>query len=428
VSVYLFSASGQFSADNHTNQQRLTDAGVDIQTLHTLDLPALSSRDVLVEALFGTGLTRPLEGRAKELVASLNALSARRIAIDLPAGMFSEEEYNSAHTVFHAAYTLSFQVPKLCFFLPSCADALGKWILLDIGLSPSFLAQQKSSYFLLNAEDLTPMLHQRKPFSHKGTFGHALLVAGSYGKIGAAVLATLAALRSGSGLVTTLVPECGYTILQSSAPEAMVLTSGARYIDALPDLSRFSSVALGPGLGQDPATARALLAFLRQHGKPLVLDADALNILAAQEDWPSLLPPGTILTPHPGEFDRLFGAHTSTLTRIETQAHFAKTQGVCVILKGRYTSIALPDGRVFFNRTGNPGMATGGSGDVLSGILAGLLAQAYTPEESALLGVYLHGLAGDLARTSQGEEALVASDLIAHLGGAFKVLHQLAVK
>lgn len=422
VEVFLLSGNTAPSEDNRTNQERLTSAGGTIHLVHSANnLPEGGKNDVWIEALFGTGLTRPLEGLAKDVIDALNAMSSPRLAIDLPAGLLSDEEHNPLHSCFHADFTLSFQVPKLCFFLPSCAPALGCWTLLDIGLDPTFIAAQASPYAYLLPAEAARILRNRTAFSHKGSFGHSLIVAGSLGKIGAAVLATRAALRTGSGLVTCISPRCGYEILQVSAPEAMVLPSdGENFLDRIPSTDRFSAIALGPGIGQEKETQRALLEFLHCTEKALVLDADALNILASQSDWPSLLPKRCILTPHPGEFDRLFGAHTSTLERLHTQRHFAQTQQCCVILKGRYTSIALPDGQVIFNSSGNPGMATGGSGDVLSGILVALLAQSYSLEESAMLGVFLHGLAGDLAKDQFGEEALIASDIIEHLGAAFQ--------
>lgn len=429
VAVFLLSGSTSCSQDNQINQRRLIDSGVEIHLLNsTENLPALSSDDTVVEALFGTGLTRPLSGLAREIVAELNAVAARRIAIDLPGGLLTEEEHDPENIAFHADQTLSFQVPKLCFFLPSCSTVLGEWFLLDIGLDPRFMDEQKSSFSYLTSTEVAGLLHKREAFSHKGTFGHALIIAGSYGKIGAAVLATRAALRSGCGLVTSLVPKCGHEILQSSAPEAMTLAEDELYLGHFPDVSRFSSLGIGPGLGQEEETRTALLDFLQKTDKPLVLDADALNLLSIEDHWPNLLPKKCILTPHPGEFDRLFGKHDSTLARIQTQIQFAKAHNCCLILKGRYTSIALPGGQIYFNSSGNPGMATGGSGDVLSGILTGLLAQSYSIEEAALLGVHLHGLAGDLAKNEIGEEALLASDIIEHLGAVFQAIHQLSEK
>ena len=427
VKVYLISGKSESSPDNLINQQRLKNVGCLIHALNSLDdLPNINEHDVILDALFGTGLSGPLSGFARDLVNELNGLAAKKIAVDLPSGLISDEEHLSDDICFLANYTLSFQVPKLCFFLPSCAGALGDWRILDIGLNQDFIDSQESPFYYLQSADLKDTLHERAAFSHKGTFGHSLVIAGSFGKVGAAVLATRAALRSGSGLVTCCVPHCGYEILQTSAPEAMVLSAeNENYIDRFPDTTHFSAVGLGPGIGQEEQTKVALLEFLKPIDMPFVLDADALNILSTQNNWLSLLPKNCILTPHPGEFDRLFGSHASTLERIRTQMEFAKKQRCCLILKGRYTSVALPDGRVFFNSSGNPGMATGGSGDVLSGILVGLLAQSYTPEESCLLGVHLHGLAGDLAKNQWGEEALIASDIIEQLGDAFLALNKI---
>jgi NAD(P)H-hydrate epimerase len=266
------------------------------------------------------------------------------------------------------------------------------------------------------------MYRPRDIFSHKGTFGHTLLVAGSYGKIGAAVLCARACLRTGTGLLSCFVPACGYTIFQVTVNEAMVITDeNEHFITSVPsvDLHAYHTVALGPGLGTSPATAGAVEKLLAACNKPVVIDADALNIIAGNKDLFKTIPPLSILTPHPKEFERLFGKAVDDFERIHLALHHARETGTIIILKGHHSFIALPGGNGYFNSTGNPGMATGGSGDVLTGILAGLLAQGYLPEDAAVTGVYLHGLAGDLSLFSLSEEALIASDIIDHLGKAF---------
>lgn len=264
----------------------------------------------------------------------------------------------------------------------------------------------------------------RKKFSHKGDYGHALIAAGSFGKIGAAVLATKAALRSGAGLVSALLPACGYDIMQTSNPEAMVLVSGDSHLFNVPDLSSFNAVAVGPGLGVTSSTISFLYDLLRQQKVPLVLDADALNIISANKKYPALIPAGTVLTPHPGEFKRLAGDWENDEEKWQKQIAFSKKYKVVVILKGADTSVSTPEGEIYFNTTGNPGMAKGGSGDVLTGIIVSLLAQKYSPIHASLLAVYVHGLAGDFAKANLGETAMKAADIIFYLPKAFRELEK----
>ncbi len=259
----------------------------------------------------------------------------------------------------------------------------------------------------------------RPKFAHKGNFGHALLIAGSYGKMGAAVLASKACLRCGAGLLTTHIPRAGYQIIQSTVPEAMAsVDSNDNIFSQLPDLSRFNAIGVGPGLGADFITKRAFYQLVKKAESPLVIDADGLNILSEEKQWLCELPENSILTPHPGEFARLAGESNDSFDRIKKQCQFAQEYNVIMVLKGAYTTIATPRGRLFFNSTGNPGMATAGSGDVLTGIILGLLAQNFKPQDAALAGVYLHGLAGDIAAGSKSEMALIAGDIIDHLSCA----------
>lgn len=422
VQVWCVSSSGIASAEQQINFHRLAEIGISVQTiLHQDQFPELDQNTVVVDALLGTGLTRPLEGLLQETVCYLNGLSCARVAIDIPTGMFAEAE-NEGHgsAVFKADHTLSFEVPKLSFFLPSMASFVGKLHILPIGLDAQFIAEQKSAFSFLQEEDIAHLLRTRNSFAHKGTFGHSMIIAGSYGKVGAAILATKAALRSGSGLVSAFVPKCGYALLQSSAPESMAMTANEEnFLKGIPDLTRISAIGIGPGIGQESATGELLMHVLKNTSVPLVLDADALNLLAANPDWIQAIPKGSILSPHVKEFERLFGEQKSALARLLRQQEVAQELGIYIVLKGHNSSIAFPDGRIFFNSTGNPGMATGGSGDVLTGLLTGLLAQSYTSEHAILLGVYLHGLAGDFARDQHGEEAMIASDIIEHFGSAF---------
>jgi NAD(P)H-hydrate epimerase len=326
--------------------------------------------------------------------------------------------------IIQAHHTVTFQLPKLSFLLPGNGSAVGSWHGVDIGLNREFIEQSKSTYFLIEKNDIKGMLRIRSKFNHKGNFGHALLIAGSFGKMGAAILAARAALRSGLGLLTVHVPTCGYEIMQTSVPEAMTsVDSSATLFSTVPTIEKFNCIGVGPGIGQDKQTVNALATLITQVEKPMVIDADALNILATNKELIPAIPKKSILTPHPKEFERLVGSWAHDVERIEKQIDFSCKTNTIVILKGAHTSVCTPEGMVYFNNTGNPGMATGGSGDVLTGLITSLLAQGCTPEESALLGVWIHGTAGDCASKIVGETGLIATDIINSLPEAFAVSH-----
>jgi NAD(P)H-hydrate epimerase len=326
--------------------------------------------------------------------------------------------------IIHADHTLTFSPPKLALFFPENDRYIGNWHLLDIGILQEYIDQAETHYYYTTHPDCKKILKKRNKFSHKGSFGHAFLVCGSKGKMGAAVLAAKACLRSGPGLVTAHIPRSGNTILQTAVPEAMLfLDADEDIFSGIPDLSGYSSIAIGPGIGQADATRRALKHLIQNSNLPLIFDADALNILGESKTWISFIPKGSIFTPHPKEFERLVGKSSDDFERNKIQREFSIKHGVYVVLKGAHTAITTPDGNCYFNTTGNPGMATGGSGDVLTGILAGIKAQGYSSLETCLLGVYIHGLAGDFAAEERGHEALIAGDIIQHLGNAFLSLY-----
>jgi NAD(P)H-hydrate epimerase len=269
------------------------------------------------------------------------------------------------------------------------------------------------------------LLKKRKKFSHKGSYGHALLVSGSKGKMGAAVLTTKAALHSGAGLVTTFVPQCGYDIIQTSCPEAMCLISSEYdYLVGELDLSNYQSIGIGPGIGTQPGTSELVLKIIQHAACPLVIDADALNILAQNPDWLKLLPKNSILTPHQKEFDRLFGSSISAYDRLQQQIEHSKAHSIFILVKGAHSSLSTPSGEVYFNSTGNPGMAKGGSGDVLTGMITSILASNHSPKEAVTLAMYLHGLAGDKAKKKYTEYAMNSAQIIDCIPKAFKQLEK----
>lgn len=383
----------------------------------------LQPTDLVIDALYGTGLNRPLEGVSAELVHHINDAGVTIISIDIPSGLLADESSKGLPAI-HATHTLSFQCYKMAFLVAENADFIGTVHLIDIALHPAYYDSLSSDRQLVDPTIIRNIYRPRNAFSHKGSFGHALIVAGSYGKMGAAVLAARSCLRSGAGLLTCHIPSCGYAILQTALPEAMVMTdfnsSFVTRIEA--DLEKFDAIGIGPGIGTATETRALLHDTLNTYRQPLVLDADALNILASKKEWLTILPPGSILTPHPKEFERMFGESRNEFERISLAIQKATELNCVIVLKGHHTLTATPDGRLFFNGTGNAGMATGGSGDTLTGILTSLLAQGYPPADAAVFGVYLHGLAGDYAAAAGSMESLIAGDITDNLAHAFAII------
>lgn len=425
IRFYLLGISDKLSPDSEKNRKRLIgETDIRLKEIKTEeDFPFISNDDWVVDALFGSGLTRPLDGLALELVEYVNDSEAIGvISVDTPSGLFGEDNTNNSPLgIIEADFTLSLQFPKLAFYFSDNEDYVGEWGVLPIGLHPDIIESERSPYFSLTQEELYDKILYRSRFSHKGTFGHALIIAGSYGMMGAAILATRAAVKSGAGLVTAHVPRYGYEIIQNAIPEAIVsIDESDLMFTGVNKLENYTAICLGPGINKKTNTCRAVIDLLEEVNIPLLIDADGLNIISEHKDWLDKIPEGTILTPHPREFDRLTKNHDSHYQRFITQQEFAKKYKVIVVLKGAHSSIATPEGEVWFNTTGNPGMAKGGSGDVLSGIITSLLAQHYSPVDAALIGVFIHGLAGDFALKSQGVHALTPTDIISKLGKAFK--------
>ena len=422
VHIYLCRIGSSLSTDCQTNLQRLQAApGIQLSNLNQDDaFPELRSTDLLIDAIFGSGLNRPVSGYWAALIQYINHCKLQSvIAVDIPSGLFPDQS-SAGNTIIEADHTISFQVPKLGFLMPENYRYVREWEVADIGLHGAFAREEPTRYHLVGGATLRSKLRVRDKFDHKGTYGHTLLIAGSYGKMGAALLAARACLRSGVGLLTVHLPACGYSVLQSQVPEAMVqVDSNAHYwSEQITNLESYKAIAVGCGIDQRASTKAAFFSLLQDASVPLVLDADALNILSQHPEQMVHIPAGSILTPHPKEFERLFGKSADHFQRLAILRKQARTMHCIILLKGAYTAIALPNGQLYFNQTGNPGMATGGSGDALTGVLAGLLSQGYTATDAALLGVYLHGLAGDIAAGKYGQAALLPTDLIDHLGAA----------
>ncbi len=418
--VALNYKKGKGSDDFITNNKRLSKL-IKIKAIkRSDDMPPISPDHVVIDAIFGSGLSRPVEGLYAEIIGIINQSSSRIVSIDIASGLFADQPVTEG-AIIEPELTITFQMPKVAFFIPENEKYTGQFIVADIGLDKNFINACEDSNFFTDKEALTGKMLSRNAFSHKGNFGKALLISGGKGKMGAAVLGARACLRSGAGLVTVHVPACGYEIIQSAIPEAMAsVDQNMDCITDVPGIESYDAVGAGPGLGLGQETVAMIKKLIENYDGPIVFDADALNIFGKNKSLLRKLPPKSILTPHLKEFERMAGSCNTHFDRLEKQKAFSKKHNVIVVLKGAYTAVTNTEGQTFFNSTGNPGMATGGSGDVLTGMISGLLAQAYSPEDAALLGVFIHGLAGDLAAKKTGQEGMIAGDIINKIPEATK--------
>nr|WP_292966451.1 NAD(P)H-hydrate dehydratase [Muricauda sp. UBA7809] len=423
ISVYVVNYSDKRSKDFLLNLERLRDAKVWPDFIsEESDLPEISPNDIVVDAIFGIGLNRAPDGWVANLIKHINNSRAFVLSVDVPSGLPVDESPWEPSCVLRASYVLSFQVPKLVFFLPKTGVYVNQWEILDIGLDQEYIANTETDYELIGRPEVLPMYRPRLKFSHKGTYGHAVIIGGSYGKIGAVQLASNACLSVGSGLVTAFVPKCGYGSLQTAVPEVMVLTdSREKNISEITISFNASAVGIGMGIGMDDDTVSAFGSFLKKSKSPMVIDADGLNILSQNPEMLVDVPELSVLTPHPKELERLIGYWTSDFEKLEKAKAFASKYNLVVVIKGAHT-ITIYNGKGYVNTSGNPGMATAGSGDVLTGMITGLMAQGYSSLNAAIFGVYLHGLAGDLGVSSKGYEALKASTIVENIGNAYSEL------
>ncbi|OQP58767.1 NAD(P)H-hydrate dehydratase [Niastella populi] len=428
VTVCIIEFGHKGTEDFQVNLARLHSTTAAIRFIPAEEnLHPIPAADVVIDALLGSGINRPADGLTASLIQHINNSGNEVIAIDIPSGLFVDHS-SRGNVVVKAHKTLSFQCFKPAFLMPENAESIGRVQLLDIGLHPDFLKIQDSPFELIDRAMVSQMVQSRNPFSHKGDYGHAAIVAGSYGMMGAAVLCARACLRSGVGKLTCHVPASGYNIMQISVPEAMCKTgenansAGAGETHVSPEMDKYDVIGIGPGLGAHAGNSRLLYSVFEQNRRPMVIDADGLNTVAGDKTLLGKIPPQSILTPHPKEFERLFGKTANDYDRIQTALQKAAEYNLYLVLKGRYTFIASPDGKGYFNSSGNAGMASGGTGDVLTGIITGLLAQKYPPQQAAIAGVFLHGLSGDLAAAYTSQPSLIASDLVDFLGQAYQAL------
>ena len=429
VSVYLFNINGNLSPDCAANKQRLQEnkrIHQFIEVIEEFNPPALEANMLVIDGLFGSGLNKPLACGFASLVKYINSSPAQVVAIDIPSGLMTEDNtYNVRANIIRADHTLTLQQVKLSFLFPENQQFVGNLRVLDIRLSEEGMRKLDSQYTIVEENDVRQLMLPRSPYAHKGQMGNALLIAGSYGMAGAAILAARACMRAGVGKVTVNSPKRNLPLLQVAVPEAIVQNSlEETYFAEAVDTEDFNALGIGPGLGQSEQTAIAMIAQLRRTQCPIVVDADALNILANHRAWLQQLPQDIIMTPHPKELDRLEGHSADSYERLTKASNLAERLKGYIVLKGHHTAICCPGGHILFNSTGNAGMATAGSGDVLTGIITGLLARGYKPQDACVVGVYLHGLAGDIAAHDLGEESLTASDIINCLPHAFKRLKE----
>lgn len=426
VEVFLFNTTGKLSPDCEANRDRISKKNslTFNEITSQFNPPELTENTLVIDGLFGSGLNKPLNGGFAAVVRYINSSPAHVVSLDIPSGLFCEDNtVNISQHIIRADLTLTLQLPKLSFLFAENQEYIGEYEILDIGLHPKGLELAPTEYHITEPQDVANMLQSRSRFAHKGTMGHGLLVAGSYGMAGAAILAAKASLKSGLGKVTIHTPQKNNDVLQVAVPEAILHhdTDDTRFVHACPT-DIFQAVAIGPGLGTMKDTSLAVIEQIRRTMCPLVLDADALNILGEHQGWILQIPAHSILTPHVKELDRMVGNSQNSYERLIKARNLAMRQQLYIIVKGAWTAVIFPEGDIYFNPTGNPGMATAGSGDVLTGILLGLLSQGYKQQAAVKLGVYLHGLAGDLAAEELGEESMTASDIVAYLPQAFKKL------
>ena len=426
VNVSLINPKGKLSDDNNKNFERLRGYRDVILTeiKEEKDIPEIQDEEVYVDAIFGSGLDREVKGLIASVINRLNDSSTQIVSIDAPSGLFVDRSnVDNKGAIIKATHTLTFQFPKLAFMFSDNSVYTGSWEVVSINLHEDFIKKVETNHYFLESNDIKNIIKGRKKFSHKGNFGHALLIAGKYGSMGASVLSAQSCLRTGAGLLTSHVPGKGYQIVQTAVPEALTSIDESEVcFSQVPETGPYQAIGIGPGIGMAKETQQALKLLIQNSSVPLLFDADAINILGENKTWISFVPKNSIFTPHPKEFERLAGKASNDFDRLESQRQFSIKHGVYVVLKGAHTSISCPDGKVYFNSTGNPGMATAGSGDVLTGVILGLLSQNYSPRDACIIGVYLHGLAGDDAADEQGWESLIAGDIIKYLGKAYNHL------
>ncbi|WP_185866022.1 NAD(P)H-hydrate dehydratase [Blattabacterium cuenoti] len=426
ISVYIVNISNQFSNEFLINKEKILRYGIPLQVICEGDkFPLLDKESYLIDAIFGIGFNRLINKYWKSFFHYINEKKFQSVlSIDIPSGLFMEKNHDDFTGIIKATHTLTFQVPKLPFFFPSYENYVGKWEILNIGWKSDFLQKMQTKNFYIDDQCIYAIKKTRKKFSHKGDYGHGIIIGGNHGMMGSVILSAKASLRTGIGKLSVYVPYCGYEIIQNALPEVIVKTDMKKHwISDIVIPADINAIGIGVGMGKHPKTEYAFASFLlkvKYKNISMIVDADALNILSNQLELLNLLPKNTILTPHPKEFYRLVGPWKNDYQKLDLLKKMSMTYKTFVVLKGAHTIISTPCGDLYFNSTGNPGMSKAGSGDVLTGMIMSLLSQGYSPKKSCIMGVYLHGLAGDIASKKLSEESIISSDIINHIGSAFQ--------
>ncbi|MCE3228073.1 MAG: dehydrogenase [Bacteroidetes bacterium] len=429
TTVFIIEHRNDFSADAQINYDSFKSKSPEkifhISTIDEFKVHFKGDDAIVIDAIFGNGLNKPVSGIAAEVIQSMNESFRKIISVDVPSGLFIDNSSIENEAVIRSLVTFTFQFPKLAFLFPENKHYVPEFEIVDIGLHQGGISLQPTNYYYLTKEDLLPLLRKRMKFDHKGTYGHSLLVAGSQGKSGAAIISAKACMRSGAGLLTVHSNKETLNALLNHLPEAM----GSEDRDAEKiteiDPERYTAIAFGPGIGTHEDTQTVLKKLLNYYKGKLVIDADGLNILSENKTWLNFLPPGTILTPHPKEFERLVGESENEFERLKILKQFSLKYNCIVVLKGAHSAVAMPDGNVFFNSSGNPSLAKAGSGDGLTGIILGLLSRGYNAPQAAIIGTYIHGYAADLCLKKMSMESVLISDVINQLPKAFRKLEEM---
>jgi len=425
--AFVINYTDKLSADAEINFNKLKETFStkisEINSLEDLKEKITHRNYIVIDALLGIGVNKPIDGILKETVNFINANFNRVISIDIPSGLFPDESSKENECIIHSSLTLTFQFPKLAFLFTENKNYVPEFEVLDIGLSVEAINAQFTTFYYLTKQDVSSFIKPRNKFSHKGEFGHALLLAGSKGKSGAALISAKACLRSGAGLLTLHSNKSTTDALLQHLPEAMsVEDANNQYITEVEKPENYNAIGFGPGAGTQEETQIVLKKLLQYYTGKLIIDADGLNILSENKTWMEFLPAETILTPHPKEFERLAGKQDNDFERIKTLKHLSLKHNCIFILKGAHSAVAFPDGSVFFNSSGNAALAKGGSGDALTGIILGLLARGYSAPKAALMGMFIHGYAADLCVKKKSKESILINDVIEQLPKAFKKL------
>ncbi|MFD0931182.1 NAD(P)H-hydrate dehydratase [Psychroflexus salinarum] len=424
VEVYLVNFTSSRSDDNQKNLVRLKNQSkCKIEDIdEDSKVPSFNSNDIIIDSIFGVGLNRPMPEFVQKLIKSVNKHSFKTIAIDIPSGMYMDKSINEDEQVFKSDLTLTFQTPKLSFYLPDYSDFIGEVKIIDIGLSQKRLSEISSEFTFVDLNFTKTLYQLRSRFSHKGTYGHAVLIGGSRLMLGSVILSSKSCMRSGVGKTSVLMPSRGYSALIQHLPEAMIIENTSEEFISYKKLDfNADAIGIGVGIGTSKDALKALSNWLENSKQPLVIDADALNLIAEHKALQRQIPKKSILTPHPGELRRLIGSWKDDFEKLEKIKNFSTKHDVIILGKDAF-SLCVYKNKVFVNSTGNSGMATAGSGDVLTGLVTGLLAQGYSSLNAATIGMFLHGMAGDLAAKETSQESLIASDITNHLGYSFSKL------